>query len=1132
MDRQPVQKTGGLVEPLTRRELEILALLASGRSNAEIAESLNLALSSVKWYAQQIYTKLAVDNRKQAVASARALGLLETPRKQDAPASGLPSGTVTFLFTDIEGSTPLWEQMPEAMRVSVAQHHAILRDAIEANGGQVFQVIGDAFQVAFRLAGEGLCAALAAQRALQAAQWGPTGALKVRMGLHTGPAELDGGPDAPYQVGHTLNRAARVMSAGYGGQVLLSQESADLVERELPNGVRLKDLGEHHLKGMERTEHLYQAAAQDLPQAFPSLPTAILYPNNLPVQLTSFIGREKEIDEVTGLLQTHRLLTVTGSGGVGKTSLALQVGGHLLDAFPDGVWLIELAPLDDPDIVVLSAAYALGMRDTPSRNALDILAGYLREKRLLLILDNCEHLIEACARLADTLLRGCPKLTLLATSREALGVRGETTYRLPSLAFPNPQQIPPLEDLARVEAVRLFCERAAAVQPVFTLTSANASSVGQICRRLDGIPLAIELAAARMRMATAEQIAARLDDAFRLLTGGSRTALPRQQTLKAAIDWSYNLLPEAEKVLLSRLSVFAGGWTLEAAEQVCSDPQVDSPPYIANTLEAGEIFDLLGHLVDKSLVTLELEETGAGRYSMLETVRQYAWETLKKRSGGSRALRDRHLAYFLQFALEAEPHLRSQGQAQWLDRLEEELDNLRLAMEWGLSERVVEGLQLANAILYLFHIHGHSTEGLAWYTKLLSAEALLPEKGEPGERDARRLARARGLWRHVFFALNHTDLYVPQKLIGDLEESAAILRELGSIGSSDLAYDLIYLGRILLETTQAAAALTQAAAVLEEGMELARKLGDRFLIAECLWNESNLPYLQGDIERSETMVKERLALLREVDDQDGIGSSLGRLGIYALFRGEYARVTELIDESRMNAQSVKNQWILGYIYQGYSLLTRAQGEVGQAAEWAEKGEAAFQALNEKNSALVGRYLAGMAAWAAGDYLLATRRANEVLAMAEAIGPGAPLHLAHHLLGRTALSQGALVEAQQHLEKMLIARSSTLVKLYFPPVCNDGNPLDTAYLLEALAVLAGAQGSMPRAVTLFAAIADWETRFAGLYCPRERSEHQAALAAARQALGAEAFAAAWQAGRHMSLEQALAQAKAGWMKQSA
>ncbi len=478
--------------------------------------------------------------------------------------STLPTGTVTFLFTDIEGSTRLWEQFPEAMQTALTRHDVLLRGIVESHGGGVIKSTGDGLHAVFNRATEGLAATLACQQALAGEVWtGLPSPLRVRMGLHTGESELR---DDDY-FGSTLNRAARLMSIAAGGQALLSSATTELVLDQLPQGVVLQDLGEHRLKDLTRPEHVFQLSSPGLPTDFPPLRSLNTLPNNLPVQLTSFIGREDEMAEAKRLLATTRLLTLTGPGGTGKTRLSLQVAADVLDVFPDGAWLAELAPLSDPVLVSQTVASVLGVREQPGRPLVDTLIDYLRAKSLLLILDNCEHLIEACDQLVTSLLSACPRLKILPSSREALGIAGETTYRVPSLSLPDARHSTP-EALMQCEAVHLFVERAQAVQPRFALTSRNLNATIQICRRLDGIPLALELAAARLRLFTVEQIAARLDDRFRLLTGGSRSALPRHQTLEALIDWSYDLLPEPEREALRRLSVFAGGWTFDAAEAI------------------------------------------------------------------------------------------------------------------------------------------------------------------------------------------------------------------------------------------------------------------------------------------------------------------------------------------------------------------------------------------------------------------------------------------------------------------------------------------------------------------------------------------------------------------------------------
>ncbi len=482
----------------------------------------------------------------------------------------LPTGTVTFLFTDIEGSSARWEKHEAAMSPALARHDALLRESFAAHGGHAFKTVGDAFCAVFATAPDAVAAALLAQQKLVAEPWDAAlGGVRVRMAVHTGAAEMR---EADY-FGPPLNRVARLLSIGHGGQALLSQPTFELVRDHLPAGADLRDLDLHRLKDLQRPEHVYQLLHPALPADFPKLKSLDPLTNNLPIQATSFVGREKEIKEVKALLAKTRLLTLTGSGGAGKTRLSLQVAADLVEGEGDGVWLAEFAPLSDPGLVPQTVAQALGVREEPGRPITQTLVDFLKPKSLLLVLDNCEHVLDAAAQLCDAILRACPNVRIIASSREGLNIAGETTYRIPSLTVPDLRQTATPESLSQYEAVRLFIERAQAAQPAFSVTNANAPAVAQICHRLDGIPYAIELAAAKVRALSAEQISARLDDRFRLLTGGSRTALPRQQTLRAMIDWSYDLLSPEEQTLLRRLSVFAGGWTLEAAEAVCADPE-------------------------------------------------------------------------------------------------------------------------------------------------------------------------------------------------------------------------------------------------------------------------------------------------------------------------------------------------------------------------------------------------------------------------------------------------------------------------------------------------------------------------------------------------------------------------------
>src|ERR1700752_3091500 len=534
----------------------------------------------------------------------------------------LPTGTVTFLFTDIEGSTQLWEKFPAEMNTALAKHDAILKERIESNRGHIIKTTGDGVHAVFVTVIEAIDAALSVQHDLQLLI--DNLEIKVRMGLHTGEAERRG--DDYY--GQTLNRAARVMSAGHGGQILISSVTAELAREHLPENTNLLDLGEHRLKNLSKPEHLYQINAPGLRTEFPALHSLNLHPNNLPVQLTSFIGREQELAEEKQKLEGARLLTLIGPGGTGKTRLSLQLANDLLVSFRDGVWLIELAPITEPSLVLQAVAAVFGVREQPGMPLDSLVLNYLRDKHLLLILDNCEHLVETCAQLADQYLHHCPNLKILASSREALGINGETVYRVPSLVLPDQSKDSP-ESLMGYESIQLFVDRASAASPAFNLTEKNAASVAQICYRLDGIPLAIELAAARARVFSPEQIASRLDDRFRLLTGGSRTALPRQQTLRALIDWSYDLLSRDEQTLLRRLSVFAGSWSFEAVEVICSDL---------------DVLDLLTQLINKSLVVME--EGDDTRYRLLETIRQYARDKLLE-AGEGKEVRNKHLHYFL-----------------------------------------------------------------------------------------------------------------------------------------------------------------------------------------------------------------------------------------------------------------------------------------------------------------------------------------------------------------------------------------------------------------------------------------------------------------------------------------------------
>ncbi len=851
------------------------------------------------------------------------------------PLRGYPSGTVTLLFTDIEGSTRLWEEHPDAMRAALLQHDDLLRACIESHGGHVFKTMGDAFCAVFPTAQGATAAVLGAQLALRgmaessdvwtgggmddssASSWSTpphphtsTPPVRVRMALHTGVVEERSGD----YIGPPLNRVARLLAIGHGGQVLLSAATQELVRDGLPEEVSLRDMGERRLKDLVGREHVFQLLAPGLPADFPPLRSLDARAHNLPIQATGFVGREREMLAVKERLKSSRLLTLTGAGGCGKTRLSLQAAADLIDDYADGVWLIELAPLNDGELVLQAVAQALAVREEPGTLLLATLAKQLRGKQLLLVLDNCEHLVEACALLCEELIASCPGVRILASSREALRIPGEALYRVPSLSTPDPGQDFSPERLVAFEAVRLFLDRAAQVQPAFVMTAENAPALASICRRLDGIPLALELAAARVRAMPVEQIEQRLDQRFGLLTGGSRTALPRHQTLRALIDWSYDLLNEAEKALLCRLSVFSGGWTLEAAEQVCPDewtsgrmdewtngpPQTSSiRPFVHSSIQPYDVLDLLTSLVDKSLVYYAAEG-GAARYRLLETVRQYARDRLLEVGEGV-TWRSRHLTCFLALAEEAAPHLTGADQQTWLERLDSEHENLRAAFEFAVGDRpdlagpagagtsdqqpttyYEAGLRLAGALWRFWHVRGYLGEGRGWLSRALMAG---PGRQHP---EGATEVRAKALSGAGWLAHTQGDFAAAQPLF---EESLQIHRKLGD--SRGIAVCLCNLGNVAYSVGDYAV----ARALYEESLAIQRELGDRWGISRWLNNLGAVAYAQGDFSAARALHTESLVIRRDLGDWQGIATSLNNLGVLAHEEGSHVAARALHEES-------------------------------------------------------------------------------------------------------------------------------------------------------------------------------------------------------------------------------------------
>jgi non-specific serine/threonine protein kinase len=770
-----VNKTGEvLVEPLTRREREVLVLLAKGYSAPEIAQQLTLALSSVKWYVQQVYGKLGVNNKQRAILRAGELGLLET-------------------------------QSP-----------------------------------------------------------------------------------------------------------ILSVNSSPK--------------------------------------------------HNLPAQLTSFIGREKEIETVKHLVATHRgsrLVTLTGAGGSGKTRLALEVAAKLCDIFPDGVWFIQLASLSNATLVPQTVMLTLGLHEDANRSALTSVSDFLQPKQAVIVLDNCEHLIHACAQLAETLLRACPTLHILATSREALGIAGETPYLVPTLTTPNPAHAK-LETLPQYESVQLFVERTQTALPGFTLTKNNAPAIAEVCYQLDGIPLALELAAARMKALRVEQIAMRLEDRFDLLTGGSRTALPRHQTLHALIDWSHDLLLEPERVLLRKLSVFAGGWTLEAAESVCGGDGV----------ELNAILDLMTQLVNKSLVISERKQGQEARYRMLETIRQYASQQLLN-AGAAEQLRNRHLEFFLHWAERAEPLLRGPQQLEWLDRLDAEHDNLRAALEWSLAEveYTEAGLRLASALLAFWRQRGHVREGRSWLADLLASQTA----------PSTSTACPKALHAAGYLARWHGDVTTSR---AQLEESETLWRALGSVGQIGLAYSLATLS----DTIQQFGDPAKARSLAGEAIELFRGHNERWGLAYSLLSLGLALRDQEDFSMARSVLNESVALWQELGDLWGLRLAYNRLGMVAMRQGDYEVARFHFANDLTIAKSLGDAETIAIGFLDVGLATINLGDRVQAKAFFEECFRLFQESGNQFGIAFCCYYFGYLAQFEGDNQAAQTFFKQELTLAHTTGP--------------------------------------------------------------------------------------------------------------------------------------------------
>jgi predicted ATPase/class 3 adenylate cyclase len=755
----------------------------------------------------------------------------------------LPTGTVTFLFTDLERSTQLWEEQPGAMQAALARHDELLVQAVEAHGGRVVKGTGDGLHAVFSTASEAVAAAVAAQRALALERWGSIGGLRARMGLHTGAAEQRGDD----YFGPVLNRAARLMSAGHGGQILVSRATEGLVRDALPEGCELVNLGEYRLRDVPQSMGVAQVVHPDLPRVFPPLRSLDVPTRNLPVQLTTFVGREAELRSLEKVLVEARLVTLTGSGGCGKTRLGLELARRVLESSDRGGWFVDLAPVSDRKAVPSTIASALGLRDD-GRRVIDQLVDYLRDRDALLVVDNCEHLIAAAADAVEALLTRCPAVTVIATSREPLGVAGETTWRVPSLSVPERGHLNP-EEVTEYEAVQLFVERARQANPAFTLTHQAAADIAEVCQHLDGIPLAIELAAARLRMMSPSQIRDGLADRFQLLTGGARTAIQRHQTLRASIDWSVDLLSPEERHLLARLSVFAGGFTLDAAQDVAA----------GSGIRATRILDLLTQLVDRSLVQPD-EDLSVVRYHLLETIREYAAEQLVK-AGEVDSIRDQHAAFFRSHAEAAEPHLEGHQQDAWADVLEQEWANLRGAIHWAATRGDGETAQrLVAALAWFFVIRAHLREAKGLFDIALDTQG------------ATRATHARALQARAYIGWLRNE----REAMATAKAAADLARQVNDRRTEARA---LYVSGFLTAEN------TYEFSDLEASIATSRELGDLWCLAHALGGAGTVHVTRGNTQRSQPLLRESVAVCEAMGDTYIANTSRFWLGRSLLMSG-------------------------------------------------------------------------------------------------------------------------------------------------------------------------------------------------------------------------------------------------------
>lgn len=826
-----------------------------------------------------------------------------------------PTGKVTFLFTDIEGSTKLSQLYPDTYPDALNKHNEILYQTVKSKSGFVFKTVGDAFCCAFQYASDAIFAAAIIQEKLNS----PSKELipiKVRMGIHSGNSEWSG---SDYMGYITLARTQRVMSAAYGGQILVSNDTYEILNADnfsnSNENFSFRDFGERRLKDLIEPLRLFQLNVQGLETEFPPLKTLDVRPNNIPLQLTSFIGRESEIKEIKSILNDSKLLTLAGAGGTGKTRLSIQVGADMIDDFENGVFIAELANITDPFLIAETLLYTLGIKLEQGKSPEQELELFLRDKEMLLIMDNCEHLIEESSKLAESLLRKCSRLKIIATSREALNCPGEKIYRVPSLSTPDPSAGESHEKLTQYASVKLFIERALSVNHNFRVSNENLPALSEICFRLDGIPLAIELAAARTRTMSIEKIHERLDNCFNLLVGGNRTSLPRQQTLKALIGWSYDLVSDKEKLLWSRLSVFKGGWTTESAEDVCSDELIPK----------NEISYTLSQLAEKSIL---IYDNTNDRYKILETIKQFGLGKLTE-SGESGNFFARHLDHFISLVRKYAKMYSGKDMPEWLKMADSEHSNFLSAIEWSVkSGNIEKAAVLSDEISIFWEIRGHYLEGIRIMESLFEdSSAINKESLSNLYLSTGHLYRAQGNYED---AMKYFEKCIALKR--DLKNDKGILLALQSLANAEAGF-----GNFM-----------HAQKLFEESLEISRKINFESGIAFALNNLGNIELIMGNFIQAEKYVSESLEMNRKSGNKHRIAFSLDSMGNIMTGKGNLEQARDFLEESLELTREVGDKSGITFALTNLSGIALKMGNITQAQNYLEESLKMRIDLGDKN----------------------------------------------------------------------------------------------------------------------------------------------------------------------------------------